>query len=174
MTEGWIDTRLVVEPNASLSWAQAKLVIGWMCLVSLGIGLFFAVHGFWPVLPFCGMGLVAFAAGLLVSLRQNDYREVICFEGGRIQVQFGTLRRAHASTVSLQRNHTRVMLERGPYRNSPALLVMSCCGQRVEVGRCLTDDERTALCQRMQQLIHPGWVPPPKVEEEKIPQWDWK
>lgn len=167
----YIDTRLVISPNASLSWTQAKRVIAWMVVVELGIGGFFVLQGLWPILPFCSLWVAAFAAGLVASVRRNGYREVLCFDGDVIRVEFGTVQQGAASRLTLQRAQTRVILERGPYRNSPTSLVLSCCGQHVEIARCVTDEERLALRQRIRQLIHPGWVPTESAAVEQPPQW---
>ena len=158
--ENWENTRLVIGPNASLSWREGNAVVLLMGMVSVSIGVFFWAHGLWPVMPFCGLEFAAFAAGLWVSLRRNAYREVITFEDDRIRVEFGTLRQPASASVELRRAQTRAVIEPGPYRNSPTRLVFECCGQRVEVALCLTDDERLALRQRVRQLIHPGWTPP--------------
>lgn len=167
----YIDTRLVIRPNASMSWLQAKHVIAWTVAAELGIGVYFVLQGLWPILPFCVVGVAAFAAALVASVRKNGYREVLSFNRGEIRVEFGMVEQGIASTVTLQREQTRVLLERGPYRSSPASLTLSCCGQRVEIARCTTDEERAALSQRIRQLIHPGWVPPTPAAEEQPPQW---
>lgn len=167
----YINTRLIIRPNASMSLAQAKRVIAWMVVAALSIGGIFVVQGLWPILPFCGLEVAAFAVGLLASVRRNGYREVLCFDGDTIRVEIGMVQQTAASRLTLQRAQTRVLLERGPYRNSPTSLILSCCGQRVEIARCITDEERLALRQRIRQLIHPGWVPPEPAAAEQPPQW---
>jgi uncharacterized membrane protein len=152
-----VNTRLVIGPNASLSARQAALFMVWMCTVSLAIGGFFALRGFWPILPFAGLELAALGAALVVSLRRNRYREVVSFDGAAIRVEVGEVGRGAGLTVQLERGATRVLLEPGPYRNSPTRLLLSCKGQLLELGRCLTDAERSRLAARLRELIHPGW-----------------
>ena len=152
-----VNTRLVIGPNASLSARQAVLFMGWMCTVSLAIGGFFALRGFWPILPFAGLELVALGAALVVSLRRNRYREVVSFDDAAIRVEVGEVGRGAGLTVQLERAATRVLLEPGPYRTSPTRLLLSCQGQQLELGRCLTDEERSRLAARLRELIHPGW-----------------
>lgn len=168
---GYVDTQLVIRPNASMSWVQARRVIAWAMVVELCIGGFFVLRGLWPILPFCSLGVAAFAAGLVASVRRNGYREVLCFAGDVIRVEFGMVQQGAASRLTLQRSQTRVLLEQGPYRNNPTSLVLSCCGQRVEIARCITDEERLALRQRIRQLIHPGWVPTEPAAVEQPPPW---
>ena len=152
-----VNTRLVIGPNASMSVRQAIWFMAWMCGVSLAIGGFFAVKGFWPILPFAGLELVALGAALTVSLRRNRYREVVDFEDEAIRIEVGEVGRGAGLQVRLPRSSTRVLLESGPYRNSPTRLLLSSPGQQLELGRCLTDEERNHLAVRMRELIHPGW-----------------
>lgn len=152
-----MNTRLVIGPNASLDVRAAAWFMAGLCSLWLVIGGFFAWRGYWPILPFAGFELVALAAALAVSLRRNRYREVLCFEDERIRIEIGEIGKGAGECRELRRSATRVLLERGPYRNSPAQLLLSCGGLRIEVGRCLTDEEKDRLAVRMRELIHPGW-----------------
>jgi uncharacterized membrane protein len=167
-----VNTRLVIGPNASMSVRQAVWFMAWMCTVSLAIGGFFAWRGFWPILPFAGLELAALAAALAVSLRRNRYREVVSFEGGAIRIEVGEVGRGLSLDIRLGRQGTRVLLERGPYRNSPTRLLLKGDGHRLELGRCLTDAERERLAARMRELIHPGWRRTPAGTPESAPAND--
>jgi uncharacterized membrane protein len=164
-----VNTRLVIGPNASMSVRQAVGFMAWMCTVSLAIGGFFAWRGFWPILPFAGLELAALAAALGVSLRRNRYREMVVFDGDEIRVEVGEIGRGAGLAIRLVRGATRVLLESGPYRNSPTRLVLSCQGQQLELGRCLTDEERLRLAGRLRELIHPGWRQTPAARTESAP-----
>ena len=164
-----VNTRLVIGPNASMSVRQAIGFMAWMCVVSLAIGGFFAWRGFWPILPFAGLELVALAAALAVSLRRNRYREVVSFDGDTIRVEVGEIGRGAGLSVTLLRNSTRVLLEGGPNRNSPNRLLLSCLGQTLQLGACLTDEERERLAERMRELIHPGWRRTPDRKPDSSP-----
>lgn len=152
-----LDTCLVIGPNASLSVRAAVSFMAGICAVSLGIGGLFALMGYWPVLPFAGLELAALGAALAVSMRRSRYREVVRFAGDAIGVEVGEAGRGACLRIQFKRSLTRVLIERGPHANSPTRLVLSCGGQRLELGRCLTDQEREQLGARMRQLIHPGW-----------------
>lgn len=151
------DAQIVIGPNASLSVGQAQLFMGSMTVVGLGIAGGFAAMGFWPVVPFAGLELVALGAALWVSVRRNAYREVLSFRGERVQVEFGLANRGASSRVELVRRWTRVLLEPGATRHAPSRLVLTSAGQRVEIGRCLTDEERERLKLRVQELLKPDW-----------------
>lgn len=159
------DSRIVIGPNASLSVRQAQWFMGSMALVGLGIAGGFAAMGFWPVVPFAGLELAALGAALWVSVRRNAYREVLTFGAERVEVAFGLAGRGASSRVEMIRYWTRVVLEPGPTRHAPTRLILASAGQKVEVGRCLTDEEREQLKARIQELLKPGWRRQPGVAD---------
>ncbi|MCB1796165.1 MAG: DUF2244 domain-containing protein, partial [Candidatus Competibacteraceae bacterium] len=54
----------VLRPNRSLSWRQNLGVFGGLCLVTLMLVLPLVSMGFWLVLPFAGLELLAVGIGL--------------------------------------------------------------------------------------------------------------
>jgi uncharacterized membrane protein len=150
-------TRIVIGPNASLNMRQAWAVMALLAATAAIIAGGLACLGYWPVLPFAGLEVTAFAAALIVSVRRNRYREVLNFEGGRLRIEFGLVGRGVQSTVELRRDWLRVTLDPGPYRNSATRLLLRCHGQSVEVARCLTDEEREKLAVRLQALTGSAW-----------------
>ncbi|MGQ0618765.1 MAG: DUF2244 domain-containing protein [Panacagrimonas sp.] len=151
-----IDTRFVLGPNASLSVRGAWIFMGLASFATLGCALWCTFHGFWPVLPFAGVELAALGAALLVSMRRNAYREVVTFCEERVVVEFGLVGRGAAARVELLRGWTRVSVERSELRNQPTRLVLGSSGQRIEIGRCLTDEEREILAARFKSLLEAG------------------
>lgn len=151
------DTRIVIGPNASLSARQAVLALALVAVVSLVIAVGFTLVGFWPILPFAGLELAALGAALRVSLRRNRYREVLGFEGGRVTVAFGWMGQGASAEIDWARSFTRVVLEAGLNRNSHNRLYLTSSGQRIAIGRCLTDAEREALHARIKGLLPPVW-----------------
>ncbi len=57
------DCHWVIRPNQSLSWRRALQAYAVIALTCLGIGITFALHGFWPVLPFAGLEVVVLGIG---------------------------------------------------------------------------------------------------------------
>ena len=148
-------TIIVVQPNASLSIRQAIWFMASISTVSLGVALYLTWLGFWPVLPFAGIELVALALALWVSMRDNAYREVIRVEGDRVQLEFGMVGEGARSRVDLPRAMVRVRGERGLAGD---LHLMLLCGeQRFELGRCLGPQDRASLVERLREVFRPGW-----------------
>lgn len=150
-----VETRLVIGPNASLTSRQAAWFMAVASLFGLGIAAVFAALGFWPIFPFAGLELTALGAALWVSLKRNHYREVLCFAAGQLAVEFGTLDTGVQRRVVLPRSWTQVVLERGERASDPLRLLLMYAGQRIEIGRCLTDEERSRLGQRIRELLKP-------------------
>lgn len=154
-----LETRFVLGPNASLSVRGAWTFMLWVGSATLGAATWCAIHGFWPVLPFAGLELAAVGWALAVSMRRNRYREVVSFERDRVRIEFGVVGRGASAQVELPRAWTRAWIERdSEQRHAPTRLVLGSSGQRVIVGRCLTDDEREALAVRFGTLlkVRPG------------------
>ena len=151
------ETQIIIGPNASLSVRQAVLVLASVSFVALTVAVGFTLMGFWPILPFAGLELAALGAALWVSLRRNRYREVLGFEGGRVTVGFGWMGQGASAEIDWARPFTRVVLEPGATRNRHNRLVLTSSGQRIVIGRCLTDAEREALHARIKSLLPPVW-----------------
>ena len=165
--ENPVITRLVIGPNASLSGAQAWGFLGVTALVGLGTAALFASRGYWPILPFAGLELVALGAALWVTQRRNRYREVLSFTESVIHIEFGVMGQGAQAFAELPRAWTRVSVSSGPYPTSPTRLGLDHCGQRITIGRCLTDDERERLAMRIRELLRPAWQAPRAAAPEK-------
>lgn len=151
-----VETRLVIGPNASLSPRGAWVFIGSLAAVAAMVAGWSALLGFWLVLPFLGLELLAVGVALWVCLRRNRYREVVEVRGDKLRVEFGLLGRGAGASVEMSRHWSRVRLEPGANRNDPTRLLLVCSGQRVDIGRCLTDEEREQLAARLRQLLRPA------------------
>lgn len=152
--ESSVETRFVLGPNASLSVRGAWLFMALVSVATLGSAGWCAYHGFWPVLPFAGLELAAVAWALVVSMRRNRYREVVSFTAEQVRVEFGTVGRGAQARAELPRAWARVWIEKdASRRHAPTRLVLGCSGQRVVIGRCLTDEEREALRVRFKNVL---------------------
>ena len=145
---------IVIAPNASLSWRQA----GWFMLgistIALGIGMAFAVMGFWVILPFAGLELTALGAALYVSLRNNAMREVVtvtedrvCIETGRVDQPEARIRHEFA------RAWARLEVEPGRTTGGAGRLRLGASGRFIELGACLSEQQRLGLAQRLTKVL---------------------
>lgn len=137
----------LLRPNQSLSWRGNQCVMVLVALVSLGIGLGFALVGLWPVLPLAGLEALAVAAGLYACSHRGLAREVITVQADTVRVERGRRRPEHC--WSFPRPWLRVTLQPAPVPARPARLLIRSHGRSVEVGRFLTEDERGRLADAL-------------------------
>lgn len=146
----------MIGPNASLSVRGAWAFMLAVSVGTLGVAAWCTWHGFWPVLPFAGLELAAVGWGLMVSMRASRYREVLSFEGDRLRIEFGLAGQGARSHIEWPRAWVRAQIERDAQRRlAPTRLVLRHAGQRVEIGRCLTDEERERLLGRLKIMLQP-------------------
>lgn len=152
--------RLIIQPNASLSWSQARVVLALFAITFGIIGLVFSAQGYWLVLPFAGLEFSALAVALWVCVRRNDDREVLTIrktESGYSEI---VVEKGRCGSRPTQCWHVRpswASLRLVKARDSSTgWLELRGSGQVVELGRCLTDAERVALAKRIQPWLGTG------------------
>lgn len=145
-------TRIVVAPNCSLNGREALGFFVAVAGVSLLVALGFAIKGYWPVLPFAGAEIFLLGWALSSSQKRGAYREVITVGENRVRLEKGYARGEWR--IEFQRDWAQVKLQSFAW-NECRVYVCSH-GQRVEVGACLTCEERKALCQRLRQVLKRG------------------
>lgn len=137
----------ILHPNRSLTWRQNVWVFGFFCLVTLAIALPLAAMGFWLVLPFAGLELLAVGTGLyLVTCRCHE-REVICIAADSIRIERGRLRPQQRWVLS--RTWARVELQDCPRHWYPSRLLIRAHNRTVEIGRFLAEEERHQLAREL-------------------------
>lgn len=148
-SEGPGECRIVIAPNCSLSGREATIFLLSVGGVSLAVALLFALRGFWPILPFAGAELALLSWAMLQSQRRGRYREVVTVDAAQV-----TLERGFAPGEQLEvfnRSWVRARLENGKWRESR--VVLAAHGREVELGACLTSEERKALYERLRQML---------------------
>ena len=72
-----MEQRIDLAPNCSLTDRSASLFFASICAFSLPLSLFFAWQGFWPVLVFWVLEMLAVGLALKVSLRRRRYSQTV-------------------------------------------------------------------------------------------------
>ena len=79
------DFSLTVKRNCSLSPQALGGVLAFIAAVSFAIGVGFALHGAWPVLPFVGLEVAALGAAFYVTRRHAaDYERIALADGALV------------------------------------------------------------------------------------------
>lgn len=140
-----------LRPNCSLTPRAATLFFLGIVAVSLGVAGSFAAAGYWPILPFAGLELLALGLALRWSMRHGRTREYICVDERRVRIRKAGVNRLRE--YEFARPWTRVELRRPASPNWPSRLLLSSMGRSVEIGAFLTEDERDGLKQRLDELL---------------------
>lgn len=141
----------MIRPNRSLTWRRAVQVYIGIAIVCLAVGIFFTLHGFWPVLPFAGLEAAALGAAFYVVLLRSQQREIVSVDNERVTVEKG--RRTPEKRWECPRAWARIRLERAPIAWYPSRLCLAFQGSRIEIGAFLNEQERETLALDLQGYI---------------------
>jgi uncharacterized membrane protein len=145
------DCHWVIQPNQSLSWRQAVRVYAAIAALVLGVGIFFALHGFWPVLPFAGLEAIVLGVAFYLCLYRSQVREVVTISTEVVTVEKG--RKLREQHWECPRAWAHIYIERAPIAWYPSRLLVAFQGQHVEIGRFLNEMERQGLAMELQGVI---------------------
>lgn len=143
--------RIVMVPNRSLSMMGFWLFYGSLAVVILALGIWFALHGFWPVLAYAVLELVwlGWCQGLC-WLRAGGGEQIVVTDDAVIVDKDYRSQREH---VEFKRYWAQVVVKIPTARLHSRRLFIRSHGRECEVGRCLTESERDRLEQRLASLI---------------------
>ena len=150
MSTGDPAPRIVIRPNCNFSGRGAIFLYCAMTLPVLAVATAWALKGYWLILPFAGLELLALGAALAISVHRGRYREVIRFGRRHVSVQRGYAGRQEH--VEFARPWTRAWIEPGPAPAMPGRLFLGASGAYCELAACLTETERQSLCRRLREL----------------------
>ncbi|MEM7083398.1 MAG: DUF2244 domain-containing protein [Pseudomonadota bacterium] len=146
-------TVLSLAPNCALSEQQARLFMGSLVFGTLLVSGSIALAGFWLVLPFAGLELLAVGYALSLSMRRGRYQEVLRVFNEQLVVEKGV--QTVEERVEFPRYWTTVKLVPSRVASYPSRLVVSCMGKSLEIGAFLTEPERVGLGKRLSALVGP-------------------
>jgi uncharacterized membrane protein len=145
---GW---QFVLRPNRSLSWEGVVRFFLALFGVSMTIAVGLAFMGYWLVLPFSGLEMIALAAALYLVARRSHLAEVIEVAGDDVQIERGCGQPTERCKMS--RYWSRVRLEKVDSGGQPTRLLICSHGHAEEVGRFLSESERQDLAVRLSSVL---------------------
>ncbi len=144
-------TEFNIRPNAGFRrpawpWLMAGLVV-----IGGGIAIRLAMLGFWLILPFTilELGLVYYLVTLV--RRRGGYLEKIRIDGERLSIYH--LEPGNNRDWWFPLHWVKVDLRAPRHRWYPHRLLLGSSGRWVEVGTCLTDEERRSLADAVRDEI---------------------
>jgi uncharacterized membrane protein len=146
-----MEQRIELAPNCSLTPTGAKLFFGATCLFSLVFSLFFVFLGFWPVLPFWALEMLALGLALHASMQRRRYTQTLLITDSRISLV--TRSRRGEAKQEFARHWAKVRLRSPRTRLYPSRLMIESRGRAFEVGSFLTEEDRCLLAKRLRNLV---------------------
>jgi uncharacterized membrane protein len=152
-------SRLVIEPNRSLTWSQSLAFFVGTSVVSLAIAVTFALKGYWVIFPFTGLELLALGTAIYYVSAAACRCQVISIGERIVRIEKGRLRRTGASRGGPETQHdfdrpwTRVEVDQQRQPRPTLRIWVGASGRRVEVGEFLTDLEKRRLADELRRRI---------------------
>ncbi len=143
--------RFELRPRCSLTPRTARLFIASMAAGSFTVAGFFALQGFWPILPFAGAEIALLTWAVRASMRKGQERETIAITDETVSIHSRTAQNERRSVFP--RHWVKVKLHAPLTALHPSRLILESSGRACEVGRFLTEDERRGLAVRLKQLV---------------------
>ena len=120
-------------------------------MVCLGIGLRFAWFGYWMILPFAILDIVAVGLILRHVIKRSHYIEQIKISESSFEIHHIEPKKNKSWSFPLHWTQVRLKAPSHPWY--PQQLLFGSKGEWVEVGQCLTDEERKLLAERVRGEI---------------------
>ena len=146
-----METRIELAPNCSLTAAGAMFFFAATCLFSLAFSMIFVVQGFWPVVPFWALEMLALGFALRANMKRRAYTQTVTITDS--QVSLVTRTRRGEAKQEFARHWAKVRLRSPRTRLHPSRLLIESRGRAYEVGSFLTEEERCALAERLRNLV---------------------
>lgn len=137
----------VLKRNCAITPTQLGWWYGSLCLVSLGIGLWFWWRGAALVIGFAGLELLAVGLAFLAYARHATDGETISLRGARLVVELETAGRRERAEF----NRDWVRVE--PRNGDRSLIELSGQGRTVEVGRYVRPELRPVLAREIRWAL---------------------
>jgi uncharacterized membrane protein len=159
-----MEQRIELAPNCSLTPAAAALFYCCTCLFSLIFALVFVFQGFWPVLPFWGLEMLALGLALHASVRRRLYTQTVLITDS--QISLVTRSKQGVAKQEFARHWAKVRLRTPRACPHPSKLVIESRGRAIEVGSFLTEEERCRVAERLRNLVG-GMNESPPLENDR-------
>jgi uncharacterized membrane protein len=146
-----MEERIELAPNCSLTPKGAKRFFTATCVFSLAFSMIFVFMGFWPVLPFWALEMLALGLALYGNMQRRRYGQTVTITESYISLVTRTQR--GEAKQEFARHWAKVRLRSARSRNHPSRLMIESRGRAFEVGSFLTEEERCKLAKRLRHLV---------------------
>lgn len=141
----------LIRPNRSMT---AKGMSLFVFMVGMGVFLVairFVLLGAWVILPFAVLEVGLLAAGFWLYERASRYRETVQVSRNSFLITQESVNACH--TWRFNPHWVQVTLKLDPDDWYPSKLLIKSHGEQVEIGACLTNQEREELSTAIKQSM---------------------
>ncbi len=143
--------RFVLTPNRSISWPILLRFYLLTCVLSFSIAGLFALLGYWIVLPFSGLEMMALGAGLYYTSTKIYRQEVITIDNDHIKLEKGFQK--PTESWEFDRAWVQINTEKTGSYIQKIKINMGSHGNYVELGSFLTEVEKESLVFQLNKGI---------------------
>jgi len=143
--------RYIVQPNRSLTPAGMLWFFLLVALAAISLAIRFVFLGAWVVLPFTLFEVLGLGAAFIVYERSSRYREVIDFRKEHLLVERSG--RCKVEKWEFQLYWVRLVEWKDSNSWYPGRLFLRSHGRELEIGACLTEEERQELAAGLTRYI---------------------
>lgn len=134
-----------IRPNSALNRRHQPIIYGLLGVICLGIALRFAFLGYWLILPFAILDVIGLGLVLYLITQNSAYKERVIVSPEHVVVRH--IEKNNRHTWRFPVHWVKIRLDRSMPRWYLPRLLLGCKGTWVEIGRCLTGDERISLAK---------------------------
>ena len=132
-----------IKPNAAFRRRSWRWLLLLLVVVSLGSALRFAWLGYWMILPFSLLELTLLIWIMEKVKRNANYVEKIVISGDKLEIHH--LEKGKNKDWGFPLYWVRMNLVKPSHPWYPHKLQLGASGKWIEIGRCLTEEERFNL-----------------------------
>lgn len=142
---------IILQPNHSWTWRANLYFLATLFVISFAIAMVFLMQGYWLILPFAGLEMLALTGAIYYCVRKTHRQEVLRFSQDELVIESGVNKVEEQHRF--KRFFTRVHVQQPSGAQRTARIAIEERNHKVEVGEFLSDDEKKTLIRELRQMI---------------------
>ena len=142
---------ITIRPNRSLTRQGMTAFFLGICAVSIAVAVRFWLLGAWVVLPISVLEMLVLGMAFRIVERDTRFCETISINGDAIQVVQKNWKSQEECSFPVY--WVQILFKKDPTDWFPNHLYLRSHGRTLEIGACLTDEERLQLKQDLERIL---------------------
>ncbi len=147
------DIIILLTPNRSLTWAEAKWIIAFMVAVVMIIAIAWTFIGAWVILPFAGIEVGLFALLMYKVTRFTHSKQIVTFTPQDIKIEMG-INRLQSSDL-FPRFGTDIYYSETERDWRTPKITFQNGDKKIQIGQFLNADDMVILRNELEDLGFP-------------------